>query len=73
LATALLVAAGWILLLLLTGLLSALLRIALLLLTRLAVRIVLVLRILVRVRIGHCGSFHCGVTAEPIRARAKRS
>jgi hypothetical protein len=54
-ASALLVAAVRILLLLLARLaLSALLRIALLLLTRLAVRIILVLWILVR--IGHCGS-----------------
>jgi hypothetical protein len=54
-ASALLIAAVRVLLLLLAWLaLSALLRIALLLLTRLAVRIILVLRILVR--IGHCGS-----------------
>jgi hypothetical protein len=62
----LLVAAVRVLLLLLTWpALSTLLRIALLLLTRLAVRIVLVLRILVR--IGHCGSLHCGV---PYRTNA---
>jgi hypothetical protein len=59
LATTLLVAAARILLLLLTGLLSALLRIALL---RFAVRIILVLRILVR--IGHCGSLRCGATRQ---------
>jgi hypothetical protein len=56
--SALLVAAVRVLLLLLTGLLSALLRIALLLLARLAVRIILMLRILVR--IGHDCSLHCG-------------
>src|ERR1700738_2971993 len=69
-ASALLVTAARGLLLLLTGLLSALsalVRVFLLLLTRLVGGIILVLRIRVLVRIGLVYSLHCAPPSKPMR------